>query len=904
MKVDQSLLIVNKSICKNIDLIESENVWIMAQNILNYLRPFVEIVSVKVCGETEYTNDIFKKKAFPYISWNHRYRFLYVFHQKLQISESHYVQDEENSQRLLIEYYTYLLKIKKLLKESYNMDVLENLDSLKIKEDPTFQEYYNKISEKIELAFWQKKIDSGFNSTYYIRKIKPFFVKNEIYYEIMFSNAQDSVSKFDRIIAFTKLEIIPNYAINFRATEETITINWKEIPILIILDYKISIRPCEFKNLAKIFWKKISLNRNSGEYIRLMELLTKRFFNLLEIVKFSDNDYNIFQRFMKDNVKKNDILWILDDCRNIIKNDMPWSNIVRYLLYNLHNKIIKQQIGVTENRSLSGLTLKYECIPFDQMPFCTSLYNHNPSLYDLLNCIDIKEREHEFLARSIKNKTDDGKLYIDISELSYFNNIENLIEKFNKSLYYTEKQQWRKLEIYQDKIYRSSNERDIVKIMEITKWLTEKSVINHYTEMVESWLETVKGQKEEVDDKNKADILKKLFSTSSVALIYWSAWTGKTTLIKHVSDLFKNYDKLFLANTNSALNNLRIRVNEEKSKFSTIASCKSCTCNILVIDECSTVSNSDMLDILSKVKFDLLLLVWDTYQIESINFWNWFNIMERYIPSNSFILTEPYRTKNSELLKLWKCVREIDKTKKWKNNVFERLLPYQKSFDNSIYDITSEDEIILCLNYDWLYWINNINKILQWNNPNKWILWGTHTYKIWDPILFNESWRFFPDIYNNLKWKIINIEINDEKIYFSVEVDTIITEFDLLFDKYPWLELLEEWNDWRTKIRFYVKKLDNEDDDEETNEYIVPFQIAYAISIHKAQWLEYDSVKIIISDEVDERITHNIFYTAITRARNKLAIYRWRETEKKILENMRKIDWTKDFNVLKNKFNL
>ena len=123
----------------------------------------------------------------------------------------------------------------------------------------------------------------------------------------------------------------------------------------------------------------------------------------------------------------------------------------------------------------------------------------------------------------------------------------------------------------------------------------------------------------------------------------------------------------------------------------------------------------------------------------------------------------------------------------------------------------------------------------------------------------------------------------------------------MLFN-YPWLELLEESQNWKSKIRFYVNKLDNEDDDEVPEEYIVPFQIAYAVSIHKSQWLEYDSVKIIISDEVDERITHNIFYTAITRARKNLTIYRSIETSKKVLDNLKRIDWNKDYLMLKWKY--
>ena len=67
----------------------------------------------------------------------------------------------------------------------------------------------------------------------------------------------------------------------------------------------------------------------------------------------------------------------------------------------------------------------------------------------------------------------------------------------------------------------------------------------------------------------------------------------------------------------------------------------------------------------------------------------------------------------------------------------------------------------------------------------------------------------------------------------------------------------------------------------------VPFQIAYAVSIHKAQGLEYNSVKLVITKEVDERISHNIFYTAITRAKEKLKIYWSGESQKIILDNLR-----------------
>ena len=83
---------------------------------------------------------------------------------------------------------------------------------------------------------------------------------------------------------------------------------------------------------------------------------------------------------------------------------------------------------------------------------------------------------------------------------------------------------------------------------------------------------------------------------------------------------------------------------------------------------------------------------------------------------------------------------------------------------------------------------------------------------------------------------------------------------------------------------------------------IVPFHIAYAVSTHKVQGLEYRSVKIVITDEVDELITHNIFYTAITRAQKELKIYWTPEVEKKVLERIRSRNIDAEFEILRKFF--
>ena len=82
-----------------------------------------------------------------------------------------------------------------------------------------------------------------------------------------------------------------------------------------------------------------------------------------------------------------------------------------------------------------------------------------------------------------------------------------------------------------------------------------------------------------------------------------------------------------------------------------------------------------------------------------------------------------------------------------------------------------------------------------------------------------------------------------------------------------------ENNEKKSTVRFYVNEFKDLDEDDDINsDAVVPFFIAYAVSIHKSQGLEYNSVKIIITQEIEENISHNIFYTAITRASEKLVI--------------------------------
>ena len=227
---------------------------------------------------------------------------------------------------------------------------------------------------------------------------------------------------------------------------------------------------------------------------------------------------------------------------------------------------------------------------------------------------------------------------------------------------------------------------------------------------------------------------------------------------------------------------------------------------------------------------------------------------------------------------------------------------YSITLDASIFDNAEDDETILCLNYDGLYGINNINRFLQESNPNEAVQWGIQQYKIGDPVLFNESDRFAPVIYNNMKGKIVGIEVfnPDEAtgyIQFDIELAKVINGMDAWMCDF---ELLGNSERGYSVIRFKVYKTRSTDEDDEgSSRAVVPFQVAYAVSIHKAQGLEFRSVKIVITDEVDELITHNIFYTAITRAQSKLRIYWTPEVENKVLTSIQPRNINKDVGLLR-----
>lgn len=890
------------TVCDNIDknlILPTNERGFISQNILKRLRDLLEYTFQKIYSSNE-AIDInqdeksVNKNAVKYVkSQGGKFLFLIRFYNMLQKSVSHYTLSENSSERLMLKYFIFLVEIKFFLKDSYNIEILKNLHKFPLNLDKNLTKYYEAIANKIDNQTILNNSDK-MSDSYYITNVKPFVVQEKIYYEVTFVKATDKFDKFNKLIAFCNYKILDNYAVDLWISNENIEILDKTIPIRIICDWNVAIRPAELVNFGKIFNFKNKISKTK-EYYQLMDYLKQKHINLVDLI--DSNDYDFVKNKILSESKTSHIFDILDRARSI---KQIGKNTIRYLLCNLHNEIIKKQLCTIENQCISNLNLHRKCYPFETMPFTTSLIDHNPNFYDLLSCIDTTGHEHEIFARAVKNKIENnGSLFVDKNEFE-FDDIDNLRERFNKNLWKGNDRNpaghtGRKIEEFNGYFYIKDYAEKSLEIVESLKKLTQCGIIN-YSNSVKNWLE---DNPNIIDDEDKKKILIKLFEQSKVALIYGAAGTGKTTLINHISNFFADKNKIFLANTHTAVDNLKRRVkNSNNSEFKIIAKFnseynKNEECDILIIDECSTISNEDMQKILKKAKFELLILVGDIYQIEAISFGNWFKIAPNFISERAiFELENTFRTKNVKLLNLWKNTRDFS------DFICEILQRenYSQKLENLNFQ-TNDDEIVLCLNYDGLYGINNLNTILQKNNKHDAVEWKLHTYKINDPVLFNQTERFSPLIYNNMKGKIVDIVKKEREIWFSIELEKSINDLEA---RYYDFEL--EVRDGKSIIKFCVNEygsVSEEGEEENDEKTIVPFHVAYAISIHKAQGLEYKSVKVVISSVVDEMITHNIFYTAITRAKEKLQIYWSAETENSILKRIKKNQIDKDINLLK-----
>lgn len=631
------------------------------------------------------------------------YQFIARFDHFLRASVSHFTPSEEGAERLMIKYYRYLLQLKKAVYDRYGMIILRNIDMFLEDLDEQTKDYYQKVATEIEKRL-RTPPPKNFDN-YYIDKIKPFFVNQEIYYEVALEPADEKPNKFNRITAFTKYDISTDYCVALSFSNATISVFNTDFPIKIITEWHVSIRPCELNNFAELLNVECSVSRGLNEYKMVMSYLEQNGATLVDIIDYDQQEYDSIKNWVIASTQKRHsyIFDMLDICREISASKRDGANIIRYLLYRMNNRIIKDQQAHGDEKRYAGLNISSKCMPFDRNPYSFNPKGHISNLYDLFECIDTAGHKGELLSRYIeKNTNQNGVLFTPIDQLTMFGipqEIEQTIEKYNRSLY-SGFRPASELGVFKDYVYSKGCEIATVQIINKLEELADNvpTISSSFSEKMISQLKLLPaGQR--LDDEVKEQILKTLFSESAVHLIYGAAGTGKTTLVNHISKLLEGKKKIYM------------------------------------------------------------------------------------------------------------------------------------------------------------------------------------------------------------KGRILSIQDSTESVYFTVEIDALLDELEVLCCN--GLDYIGN-DGGKTQVGFNINRTKPYSSDEErtTMEHIVPFQIAYAVSIHKAQGLEYDSVKIVIADETEDQITHNIFYTAITRAKQHLTIYWSPEVCNRILARIRPVNYKKDFQLLKAKNNL
>lgn len=876
---------------------------LLSENILSQLRNLTEDVAILINNkenslnlDCHYDN---VNTSMDFVAGKNKYKYIKKFHDFLQSTVSHYTPGENDAERLMLYYFRYLCMFKQTLLDECSLNILDKLEDFPIYEDELTKNHYKEICKKIEDVedLTNKSLKRG---RFYVNKCRPIYAFGKLYYELTLTKATDYVNKFERILMYSKHYIPDNYSIKLSYIEKEVKIFSYDSKIKVIDNYIISIRPCEIRNIGKLLGIDKNVDDNYNEYIRLMKILKEEEINLLELLRSDNIEYNNYLAIIKEKAQNNNVSELLDRLRDRLSQELPGNNILRYCLVKMENSIIKDQFQRVQNEHIGNLYIKNQSIPFDSMPYAMSPYKHNVSWFNLVSAIDNDGREYELLGKSIKyNSEMNNKLYTDLDEVEKFGDVDSLIKKYNDALilYGIDSSDKSKIIKENNLLFINSYEKNSIEIIKKLKAYMYKPS----QEIIDTFSNNILNYPLVDLTDDKIEITKKMFKNNSIVFIHGPAGTGKTKMLEVVATAFINYKKIYLSNTNTSVENLRRRIlkyDEENSNFETTSHYVKYNNNyydVLIIDEGSTISNEEMLKVLNKQQYKLIVLSGDVFQIESIKYGNWFSLSYN-IFKNDFVfeLIKTNRTDDKELLELWKLIR--DNNDQAYNKICNQ--EYSSLPNESIFNKISDDEIILCLNYDGLFGINNINKLLQEKNSNKEYNIGIDSYKIDDPIVFNDCPRF-NNLYNNLKGKIKNIELDDEndRVWFTILVD------DFLLDE-PFKYEILDYVGYKTLIKFYVNNFKDTNDDENGYDHIIPFNLAYAISIHKAQGLEYDSVKIIITSNVEDDITKNIFYTAITRTKKYLKIFWSSESQVKIFDQMKKRNNSRDISILKQKMNI
>ncbi|HET6686187.1 MAG TPA: hypothetical protein VFH02_06630 [Jiangellaceae bacterium] len=327
--VGEQIRSADEAICRNIASLEDQRD-LLSQNVLAQLRNLVEGVAVRLHSDRadDEFNNAAIDPALAFVRSRAKLNFLGKFHKLIQVSASHYTLEGDASERLMLKYYEYLHRIRSLLRDSCGIEVLANLEAFPVDLDPSLREYHEKIAQAVEHVRSTPTPDDA-RGRYYIHKTRPFFVRGRIYYEVTFYRAVNKVSKFDRVIAFTDIDMTDEYAAMLTLKGASIDVLGQTMPITIIRGWEVSIRPCEFDNFARLFSLSTNVRTGTSEFRYLMQGLTAGSGSLMDLIDLPDDRYAAVRAAGTARVGKPQIFPALDEARRIVRGKARGQNVIR-----------------------------------------------------------------------------------------------------------------------------------------------------------------------------------------------------------------------------------------------------------------------------------------------------------------------------------------------------------------------------------------------------------------------------------------------------------------------------------------------------------------------------------------------------------------------------------------------
>ena len=108
------------------------------------------------------------------------------------------------------------------------------------------------------------------------------------------------------------------------------------MPIKILAAWNVSIRPCELNNFAKVVGEEIVINTKHAEYIGLMNYIAKTGLDLVEILSFSNDEYEKFKSVITERARVSLLSSVFDKARAWVLYNKPAKLPAHSLPHRIH----------------------------------------------------------------------------------------------------------------------------------------------------------------------------------------------------------------------------------------------------------------------------------------------------------------------------------------------------------------------------------------------------------------------------------------------------------------------------------------------------------------------------------------------------------------------------------------